>query len=402
MPAPSDSARRAGRLSAIPLKYNVRSLLMRRTNSLVTAAGVTLVVMILFILLGFVAGLRSAVLRSGHLDNWIVLSRSVTSEPSSYIARDQYEIIRARPELERDGAGQALASPEIVTAFNPAPDGPLRLSSFTYLRGVYPVAFLVHRGIQAVGGRFLAPGQPEMIVGVRLAAKFPQLAPGNQIHFGRREWKIVGLFSDGGSARESEVWTDLDVLQQDVHFGNGFSDLHLAMKPGMGPSFETALTKDARLRLDAMPEDHFYALQSRLADQLRGLGMIVAVILGVGAIFGGMNTMYAAVARRAREVGVLRAIGFSRADILLSFVLESMVLALAGGVLGEILGVVVAAATGLNSRLMNVQMLMFSFKMTPSAFVSGLLAALAIGALGGLLPAWRAARLGVIDSIRAA
>ena len=130
--------------------------------------------------------------------------------------------------------------------------------------------------------------------------------------------------------------------------------------------------------------------------------MIVAVILGVGAIFGGMNTMYAAVARRAREVGVLRAIGFSRADILLSFVLESMVLALAGGVLGEILGVVVAAATGLNSRLMNVQMLMFSFKMTPSAFVSGLLAALAIGALGGLLPAWRAARLGVIDSIRAA
>jgi ABC-type antimicrobial peptide transport system permease subunit len=174
------------------------------------------------------------------------------------------------------------------------------------------------------------------------------------------------------------------------------------MKPGMGPSFDTALTKDARLRLDAMPEDHFYALQSRLADQLRGLGMIIAVILGVGAIFGGMNTMYAAVARRAREVGVLRAIGFSRADILLSFVLESMVLALAGGVLGEILGVVVAAATGLNSRLMNVQMLMFSFKMTPSAFVSGLLAALAIGALGGVLPAWRAARLGVIDSIRAA
>ncbi|HYL57344.1 MAG TPA: FtsX-like permease family protein [Candidatus Acidoferrales bacterium] len=386
----------------IPVKYNVRSLLVRRTNTLMTAGGVALVVMILFILLGFVAGLRSAVLRSARADNWIVLSRSVTAEPSSFVTREQYDIIRVRSEIEHDSAGHALVSPEIVTAFNPAPDGPLRLSSFTYLRGVQPVAFQVHRGIRIVNGRLLAAGQPEMIVGVRLAARFPDLKPGNEIHFGRGSWPIVGVFSDGGSARESEVWTDLDVLQQDVHFGNGFSDLHVTMKPGMGPSFDAALERDARLRLDAMPEDRFYALQSQLADQLRGLGLIVAVILGVGAIFGGMNTMYSAVARRAREVGVLRAIGFSRAAILFSFVLESMVLALAGGVLGEILGVAVASATGLNSRLMNVQMLMFSFRLTPSAFVSGLAAALAIGALGGLLPAWRAARLGVIDSIRAA
>ena len=402
MRARIDAPRRALPLSVIPVKYNVRSLLVRRTNALMTAAGVALVVMILFILLGFVAGLRGAVLRSARADNWIVLSRSVTAEPSSFVTREQYDIVKARSEIEHDGASQALVSPEIVTAFNPAPDGPLRLSSFTYLRGVYPVAFQVHRGIRIVSGRRPTPGQPEMMVGVRLAARFPELKPGNEIHFGRGAWKIVGVFSDGGSARESEVWTDLDVLQQDVHFGNGFSDLHLAMKPGMGASFDAALERDARLRLDAMPEDRFYALQSKLADQLRGLGLIVAIILGIGAVFGGMNTMYSAVARRAREVGVLRAIGFSRAAILSSFVLESMVLALAGGVLGEILGVAVASATGLNSRLMNVQMLMFSFRLTPSAFVSGLVAALTIGALGGLLPAWRAARLGVIDSIRAA
>jgi putative ABC transport system permease protein len=173
------------------------------------------------------------------------------------------------------------------------------------------------------------------------------------------------------------------------------------MKPAMGPSFERALEKDARLRLDAMPEARFYALQTRLADQMRAIGMVIAGILGVGAVFGGMNTMYAAVARRAREVGVLRALGFSKTSIVASFVFESMILALAGGVIGEVLGVIVADATGLSSRLMNVQMVMFSFRLTPSAFVAGLAAALIIGALGGLLPAWRAARLGVIESIRA-
>jgi len=386
----------------IPIKYNLRSLMVRRTTSAMTAMGVALVVMILFILLGFIAGLRSAVLGSSRRSNWIVLSRSVTSEPASFVTREQYEIIKSRPEIEPDPDGAAMVSPEMVTAFNPQPDGPLRLSTFTYLRGVYPVAFLVHRGIRVISGRLPAHGQPEMIVGIRLAAKYAYLRTGSQIHFGHRMWKIVGNFSDGGSARESEVWCDLDVLQQDVHFGNGFSSLHVAMKPAMGAGFERALVRDARLRVDAMPEAHFYALQTRLADQLRAIGIVIAGILGVGAVFGGMNTMYAAVARRAREVGVLRALGFSKASIVASFVFESMMLALAGGVIGEILGVIAADATGLNSRLMNVQMVMFSFRLTPSAFVAGLIAALIIGALGGLLPAWRAARLGVIESIRAA
>ena len=386
----------------IPIKYNLRSLMVRRTTSAMTAMGVALVVMILFILLGFVAGLRGAVLGSSRRSNWIVLSRSVTSEPSSFVTREQYEIIKSRPEIEPAPDGVALVSPEMVTAFNPQPDGPLRLSSFTYLRGVYPVAFLVHHGIRMISGRLPAHAQPEMIVGVRLAAKFAYLRTGGQIHFGHRMWTIVGNFSDNGSARESEVWSDLDVLQQDVNFGNGFSSLHIAMKPAMGASFERALSRDARLRVDAMPEAHFYAMQTRLADQLRAIGIIIAGILGVGAVFGGMNTMYAAVARRAREVGVLRALGFSKGSIVASFIFESMMLALAGGVIGEILGVITAHATGLSSRLMNVQMVMFSFRLTPSAFVAGLVAALMIGALGGLLPAWRAAKLGVIESIRAA
>jgi len=385
----------------IPIRYNLRSLTVRGTTSLMTALGVALVVMTLFILLGLVAGLRSTMVRAGARGNWIVLSRGVTTEPWSYITREQYQIIRERAEVARDGAGTPLVSPETVTAFNPTPNGPLEESSFTFLRGVYPIAYEVHSGIKVESGRLPAKGKPELIVGRLLAARFPWLTPSHAIRFGRRDWPIVGIFSDRGSARESEVWSDLDLLEQDVHFGGAFSSLHVALRPGMDDSFAAALTHDSRLNLDVISEPEFYARQSHLADQLRDLGMLIAVILGVGAAFGGMNTMYAAVARRTREIGVLRALGFSRADILLSFVIESVLLALAGGVAGEILGLIVAIAAGLQSRIMNVELFIFSFRFAPPAFVAGLAAAAIIGALGGLLPAWRAARIEVNDSLRA-
>jgi putative ABC transport system permease protein len=386
----------------IPIRYNLRSVMTRRATTAMTALGIALVVMLLFILLGFVAGLRGTMRDAAVNGNWIVLARSVTSEASSFVTREQYEIIRTSPDIATDASGEPLISPEIVASFDPDPSGPLNASAFTYLRGVYPIAYEVHRGIRAEAGRLPRAEEPELAIGRRLAAKYPQLAIGRQLRFGRRVWTIVGTFSDRGSARESEALTDLDQLAQDIHYGSGYAALHLVMKPGMGARFEAALTRDARLRLDAMPEREFYAKQSRLADQLRDLGMIVALTLGIGAAFGGMNTMYAAVARRAREVGVLRALGFGRAAILVSFVVESTVIGLAGGVAGELLGVAVAFATGLSSRLMNVQAFIFSFRLAPSAFVSGLVAAALIGALGGLAPAWRASRAGIIDSLRAA
>ena len=180
------------------------------------------------------------------------------------------------------------------------------------------------------------------------------------------------------------------------------SALHLRLRPGMEDSFKRALDNDQRLRVDAETEAEFYANASDFADQLRGLGLIVAIILGVGATFGGINTMYAAVARRGKEVGVLRALGFSRRNVLFSFIAESILIGLAGGVIGLGLGVLVATATGLNGRLMSVGMFIFSFKLTAGAFISGLIVAILIGAIGGFLPALRAARIGVVDSLRAA
>jgi hypothetical protein len=387
----------------IPLRYNIRSLFVRRTTTLMTGFAVALVVMILFMILGFLAGLRDTVLATGRSGNWILLSRGVTSEPGSYITREQYEIIRARSEVATDRSGEALLSPEMVNGFFADPDAPMGDLGFTFIRGVYPIAYKVHRGMKLESGRWPNKSAAELVVGQRLAARHPNLATGRTLRFGRRTWNIVGSFSDNGSVHESEVWTDLDVLQQDLRFGVGaMGVISLILRPGTADSFKAALTKDARLRVEAKTEEQFYAEQSQFVNQLRGLGIVLAAILGIGATFGGMNTMYTAVARRSKEIGVLRALGFTRANILLSFVAESVILALMGGIAGELLGVGVATAAGLTDKLVNVGMYIFSFRLAPSAFVAGLAAATIIGALGGLLPAWRAARIGVIDSLREA
>ncbi len=288
-----------------------------------------------------------------------------------------------------------------MTGFFANPDQPNQ--NFTFLRGVYPEAYRVHHDMRIVSGRWPARGSSEMVVGRKLLARTPELAPGKAVRFGRRTWTVVGAFSDHDSARESEIWTDLDVLRQDMGYPNGgFASIHVVLKPGMEDAFKHALDNDARLRSDAETETEFYAQESEFADQLRGLGLIIAIILGVGATFGGMNTMYAAVARRGKEVGVLRALGFTRGNVLLSFVIESIVIGVAGGLIGELLAIAVATATGLNSRLMSVGEFIFSYQLTGRALVSGLIAAAIIGAIGGLLPAARAARIGVMDSLRTA
>ena len=384
----------------IPVQYNLRSMMVRRVTSLTTALVISLVVMLLFILSGFIAGLRATVLGSAVEGDWIILSRGTTSEPDSFITREQYEILRSRPQIAQDSSGRELISPEIITGFNPAPDKPLEQVIFTYLRGVYPVAYEVHRGMRLDRGRWPAPGAAEFAVGRKLAARFPNLRPGEEFRFGRRVWTIVGIFSDGDSARESEVITDLNLLAQDVRYGDGFAAIHVALRPGSFASFAKSLATDARLRVDAVSEADFYAAQAGFVDQLRALGWAVALLLAIGTVFGAMNTMYAAVARRTGEIGVLRALGFGRLDILVSFVAESVLLGFAGGAFGEILGLAVAYAVGLRSQLMNVGAFIFTFRLPATAFISGILAAIAIGAAGGILPAWRASRISVSESLR--
>lgn len=384
----------------IPVAYNLRSLMVRRTTSLMTGLGVALVVMILVLLLNFVGGLRKSFELTSDRRGWIVLGRGTSSEVESYIPREAFDVLRSRPEIIVDRAGRALISPELVVPFNAAVKRPVSQFQPAYLRGVLPIAYRVHRGLKLVKGRWPAPGREEMAMGSKQAARFPELKVGSSFRYGRRNWTIVGIFTDRASTRESEFWADLNVLQQDARFENGFSAFHLVLRPGGEAGFKRALTNDARLTVDVVSERDYYAAQTRIADQLRALALVVAALVGSGAVFGGMNTMYAAVARRTREVGVLRSLGFGQAAILSSFLVESLMTAVAGGLMGELLALLVGSATGLDNRPMSVGAVVFSSRLTFTALGAGLLAAIAIGVLGGLLPAWHAARARPIDSLR--
>ncbi len=376
--------------------------MVRRTTSLMTALGIALVVMVVVILLSFVTGLRQSLELVGEPGHWIVLSRGTTSEGESYIPRDQADILRARPEIATDASGAVLFSPEMVVPFNAAVNRPAIQFRAASLRGVSPVAYRMRSGLRLIAGRWPAPGRDEMAIGRKQAARFPELRIGSTFRYGRRTWTIVGVFADRGSALESEFWTDIDVLQQDARFENGYSSFHVVLKPGTEDSFRSALTGDARLTVDAYSERDFFAEQAKVADRLRELVLIVGLIVGTGAAFGGMNTMYAAVARRTREIGVLRTLGFSRESVLMCFLIESAILAVAGGVIGDLLAVALGVATGLNHRLMSVGAVVFSSVFTVDALWGGIMAALLIGVGGGLLPAWRAAHLPIIDSLREA
>ncbi len=389
-------------MAVIPITYNLRSLMVRRTTSVTTALGIALVVMVVVILLGFVSGLRQSLELAGEPGHWIVLSRGTWSEGESYIPRQQADILRTRPEIATDSSGAALFSPEMVVPFNAAVNRPAIQFRPASLRGVSPVAYRMRRGLKLVAGRWPAPGRDEMAIGQKQAARFPELGVGTAFRYGRRRWTIVGIFADRGSALESEFWTDIDVLQQDARFENGYSSFHVVLKPGSEDSFRNALSGDARLTVDALSERDFFAEQAKVADRLRGLVLIVGLIVGTGAAFGGMNTMYAAVARRTREVGVLRTLGFSRGSVLTSFLVESVILALAGGVVGDLLAILLGLEAGLNHRLMSVGAVVFSSAFSLSALLGGIVAALLIGIAGGLLPAWRAANLPIIESLREA
>jgi putative ABC transport system permease protein len=385
----------------VPLRYNIRSLIERRATSLMTVLGLGMVAMIFVILFGFIAGLKGTMQNAGAERNWVLLSKGAPSEGASFIPHDAIEIIRVRPEIALDARGQPLLSPEVFADVNISRDKHVR--TFVTMRGVQPIALRVHSSMHLVSGRWPVRNQGEWTIGQKIQARQPAMTIGSQMHFGRRNWTIVGVFADDDSARESEIWTDYSDLLADFQAkAQNANSLHVVLKPGMAAPFQQAIKSDGRLQLDAMTERDYYASQTNVIDQLRSLGLIVAIALGIGATFGGMNTMYTAVARREREIGVLRVLGFSRGNILISFVIESALLGLAGGVAGVALAFIVAWGTGLDSHLLSVGSTFFSYRPTPGAIAAGIIAASIIGIIGGLAPAVRAARIGVIESLREA
>jgi putative ABC transport system permease protein len=385
---------------ALPISYNVRNLAVRWRVNLLAVFGIALVVSVFVILSAMSAGFRTALRSTGRTDNAIVVQKGATSELTSGIPIDAARHVLVDGRVAR-GLEGPLASPEIVIVANlrRAADGSLTNAT---LRGVTPAAFDVRGGIELVSGQRFRPGLSEVMVGEKAASLFG-LQVGTRVRIQKREWDVVGVFASEGSGFESEIWGDLDVMAQEFHREGGYQCIVLRLKdPRTLSSFAQETADNPAVQVDVKEERQFYDDEAGPTGRaIFGLAAFVSVVMGIGAVFGAMNTMYAVVAARTREIGTLRALGFSRRAILVAFVIESAFLALLGGALGCLLAL---PAHGLTTTTggPNFAQLAFAFRITASAVAAGLVFAVVMGVCGGLLPALRGARLPIVNALRGA
>jgi putative ABC transport system permease protein len=384
---------------AIPLKYNVRSLLVRRVSTTMTAGGIALVVAVFVVVMAMVAGLGSSITDTGSPDNLVVVRKGSTTETSSALGQSQFDALKYLSRIQRDPAGNPLVSLELpVQVLMPRAGGS---SDYVVVRGVLPVALQVHKNVHIARGRMFNPALNEVIVGKALVGRYPDTALDSTMHFGRGDWKVVGIFDAGGSSFESEIWADVHNIQDDTQLGASYASARLKMAPGTNAdALIRRIADDPRINLQAQTETDYYKDQSVVANQLRALGMIVAVIMGIGAIFAAMNTMYASVSARTAEIGTLRALGFRPRAVMGSFLLESLALALAAGIIGVTLAFPINGVSTSFGNFLTYSTMAFAFRVTPAVVLQALIFAAAMGALGGWLPARRAMKMHVVEALR--
>ena len=383
----------------VPLNYNLRNLVERKGTTIMTAVGIGLTVAVLVVAIALTNGLSNVFAGSGDPRQFLVLRKGVDAELSSTVSGEAYQIIRRLPGIATDAGGEPMVSPEGLTIVNlPSVDNPEGMN--VSVRGMLPIG-LAMRTIEVRGGAPFAPGLRQVIVGDAIARRYPGARLGGKIKFGRGEWDVVGVFKSGDSAANSEIWTDLNQLRGDFEREGGSSSLLVrAQSPGGIDALKKQIDDDQRLGSGVIGEKAYYASMTSSGAPLQALGFSVAVIMAVGAAFAATNTMYAAVARRSREIGTLRALGFGRAAILRSFVLESVCLALIGGVIGVLLALPVNGLTTGVGSFVTFSEVAFQFHVDATAILVGLAFAALIGAVGGFLPAWSASRKGIVAAMR--
>jgi ABC-type antimicrobial peptide transport system permease subunit len=387
----------------LPLSYNLRNLLVRWKVTLLAIFGIGLVVMVFVILLAMASGFRLALAATGSPDNGIVVQRGSGSELTSWINTENGNLIVVDARVARDAGGQPLASREIVVVAN-LPKRDSGQPTNVTIRGVTPIAFRVRSGIRVTQGGNFTPGLNEVIVGERIRRRIAGLDLGATVKLQRRDWQVVGAFSAEGGAFESEIWGDFDVMGPAFLRRGGQNSITLRLAdPATLPAFDADLQANRQMQVQMVSERQYYEDQSApVSRPLLALAGFVSIVMGIGAVFGAMNTMYAIVVARTKEIGTLRALGFSRRSILLSFIIESLILASIGGALGCLLAVPMngfATGTGNTAGFAEIA---FAFRLTPQDLASGLAFALAMGFLGGLLPAVRASRLPITTALREA
>lgn len=386
----------------LPLAYSLRNLWARRLTTALTAGGMALVVFVFAAVLMLDEGLRTTLVATGNDDNVVVIRRSSETEVQSGVERVQAAIVESLPEVALGDGGAILASKESVVLISLYKRGTTKPAN-VIIRGAGPQGLQLRPQVRLVAGRMFRPGSNEIIAGRAIAERFERAGLGERLRFGGQEWLVVGVFDAGRTGFDSEIWGDADTLMQSFRRTAYSSMVFKLADPTRFAAVKTAIEADPRLTLEAKRETRFYADQSEtLSKFISILGVTLSLIFSVGAVIGAMITMYAAVASRVGEIGTLRALGFRRSSILFAFLGESLLLALVGGVAGLVLASFMQLVTISTMNWQSFAELAFSFTLTPAIVAKSLGFALFMGFVGGFLPAFRAARLNIVDALRAA
>ncbi len=389
-------------MKAIPFSYIARNLWVRRVTTLLTAGGMALVVFVFATVLMMGEGIRATLVATGQPDNVLLLRKGAGAEINSGIERAKAAMVESLDGIATNGEGRRLVSKEPVVLINLSKRSNGKPSNVT-VRGTSALGMELRPQVRVIEGRMFRPGTSEIIAGRSVASGFRGAALGETLRFAQRDWVVVGVFDSDKTAFDSEIWGDAEQMM--AAFRRPVYStlvLRLSQREALA-ALKAAIEADPRLQLDVKPETQFYAEQSEaLATFIRILGLSLSVIFSIGAIVGAMITMFAAVAQRVGEIGTLRALGFRRGAVLLAFLAESLLLSLVGGVVG------LAAASGMQAvdisttNFQTFSEIAFQFRLTPTIAGQTLLFALAMGFIGGFIPAWRAARLKIVDGLRAA
>ncbi|MDB4909415.1 MAG: MacB-like periplasmic core domain protein [Gemmatimonadetes bacterium] len=386
----------------IPFAYNYRSVVQRPVSTALTALGIGLVVAVFVAMLALANGFIAALVKTGSSDNVLLLRRGADSELSSGIPRDAISIISASPHIATGADGRPMVSPETYIVLNiPRAGGDAFAVANVVARGVSEKAFDVRRNIKIIEGRRFASGQSEICVGAKLAGRFANVKVGDVLRFSNRNWNVVCRFTADGSSFESEIWGENEQFQS-VFRGQGFQDVAFRLKdPGGFDEAKRAFLADQRLQVDAHRESEFYASQSELLGNiLRFLAIMITSIMAVGAVFGAVNTMYASVSSRTPEIAVLLTLGFHPRSVLASFLAESALIALIGGIIGCLLALPINGVVTSTTNWASFSEIAFAFRVTPALLLAGIIFAVAMGIVGGFFPARRASKLPVIQALR--
>ncbi len=384
---------------AIPLIYNVRSVRQRPISTLATALGMALVVLVFIAMMALSRGFRAALVETGSRDNVIVVRSGADNELVSGISRETAATIAAMPFVARGADGQPLVSPEVYVLISlDRLDGG---DALVVARGINPAAFAVRKNVRIVAGRMITPGAPEILIGESIVGRFAGTEIGGTISFANRDWTVVGHFEAGGSAFESEIWGENEQFMPAFR-GEFFQSMTFRMAdPSAYDEIKQRVEADPRLPVDAHREFDFYANQSYLLTRILNIAAVfIATIMAVGAIFGAINTMYAAVGARAPEIAVLRTLGFRPVSVLASFLFEAALIAVLGGLLGCLLSLPLNGIVTSTTNWQSMSEVAFAFRVTPDLLLAGVFFALVMGLIGGFFPARRAARQPIVQVAR--